>query len=95
MQTSGSRWLLPAWKQTPRGGGFSERALTERVPFPGLPESGRCLCASPAVPAGHCIPLVRAGDTRETFTIVLCGEDKEDRKGLFMVAGSSKQLFMF
>ena len=41
------------------------------------------------------IPLVSNGDTGETFAIMLCGIDKEDRKCLFMVVGSSKQLLMF
>lgn len=41
------------------------------------------------------IPLVNTSDTGETFTIMLRDNDKEDRKGLFMVVGSSEQPFMF
>ena len=41
------------------------------------------------------IPLVSTSDTGETLNIMLWGIDKEDRKSLFMVVGSSKQLFMF
>lgn len=37
------------------------------------------------------IPFVSTCDTGETFTIKLCGNDKEDRKSLFMVVGSSQQ----
>ena len=44
---------------------------------------------------GTSIPLVSTSDTGETFNIMLWGIDKEDRKSLFMVVGSSKQLFMF
>lgn len=35
------------------------------------------------------IPFVSTCDTGEAFTIKLCGNDKEDRKSLFMVVGSS------
>lgn len=43
----------------------------------------------------YSIPVVSTSDTGETFTIMLFGNDKEDRKSLFMVVRSSKQLFMF
>lgn len=41
------------------------------------------------------ILLVNTSDTGETFTIMPCGNDKEDRKSLFMVVGSSRQPFVF
>jgi len=35
----------------------------------------------------YSIPFVSTCDTGETFTIKLCGNDKDDRKSLFMVVG--------